>query len=87
MPTVLGWDNHEGQWRDQSLQGTRHQDIETLYSTPDWFTAQQIIARYNIRYIYIGNLERNTYAINEEKFNLFLKVVFQQGNVTIYEAP
>ena len=87
LPTVLGWDNHEGQWRDQSLQGTRHQDIETLYSTPDWFTAQQIIARYNIRYIYIGNLERNTYAINEEKFNLFLKVVFQQGNVTIYEAP
>ncbi len=87
LPTVLGWGNHEGQWRDQSLQGARQQDIETLYSTPDWFTAQEIIARYNIRFVYIGTLERNTYAINEEKFNLFLKVVFQQGNVTIYEAP
>lgn len=87
LPTVLGWDNHEGQWRDQSLQGTRRQDIETLYSTPDWFTAREIIARYNIRYVYIGTLERNTYAINEEKLNLFLKVVFQQGNVTVYEAP
>lgn len=87
LPTVLGWGNHEGQWRDHSLQGTRQHDIETLYSTPDWFTAQEIIARYNIRYVYIGNLERNTYALNEEKFNLFLKVVFQQGNVTIYEVP
>ncbi len=87
LPTVLGWDNHEGQWRDYALQGTRRQDIETLYTTPDWFTAQDIIARYEIRYIYIGGLERSTYPVNEDKFFNFLKVVFQQGSVTIYEAP
>jgi uncharacterized membrane protein len=87
LPTVLGWGNHEGQWRDQALQGTRAQDIELLYSTPDWFTAQEIITRYDIRYVYVGNLERSTYAVNEEKFFLFLKVAFQQGNVTVYEAP
>jgi YYY domain-containing protein len=87
LPTVLGWDNHEGQWRDYALLGTRRQDIETLYTTPDWFTAQDIIARYEIRYIYIGNLERTTYPVNEDKFFNFLKLVFQQGNVTIYEAP
>ncbi len=87
LPTVLGWGNHEGQWRDYALQGSRQQDIEVLYSTPDWFTAQEIITRYNIRYICLGNLERGAYSVNEEKFNNFLKVVFQQGNVTIYEAP
>jgi uncharacterized membrane protein len=88
LPTVLGWDNHEGQWRDQSLQGARHQDIETLYSTPDWFTAQEIIARYNIRYIYIGNSRAQYLRDQRGKVQqLFLKVVFQQGNVTIYEAP
>ena len=87
LPTVLGWGNHEGQWRDQSLQGTRQQDVETLYSTPDWTTAQEIINKYDIRYVYVGNLERTTYRVNEEKFNGFLKLVFQQGNVAIYQVP
>jgi YYY domain-containing protein len=87
LPTVLGWDNHEGQWRDYSLQGSRKQDIETLYSTPDWVTAQDIIKRYNIRYVYVGGLERSTYRVSEEKFNVFLKPVFQQGNVAIYQVP
>jgi len=87
LPTVLGWGNHEGQWRDGALQGSRAQDIETLYSSPDWITAQEIIKRYNIRYVYVGSLERTTYHVSEEKFNLFLKPVFQQGVVTIYEVP
>jgi YYY domain-containing protein len=87
MPTVLGWPGHEGQWRDNALQGSRMQDIETLYTTSDWATAQEIIDRYNIRYIVVGNLERTTYQVNEDKFNRFLKPVFQQGNVTVYEVP
>jgi YYY domain-containing protein len=87
MPTVLGWPGHEGQWRDQTLQGSREQDIETLYTSNDWATAQEIIDRYNIRYIIVGNLERTTYQVNEDKFNRFLKPVFQQGNITVYEVP
>ena len=92
MSTVLGWPGHEGQWRDYSLQGSRQQDIETLYATPDWATAQAIIQRYDIRYIYVGNLERSTYRVNEEKFNLFLKRIFPMdntpaGSVVIYEVP
>ena len=86
LPTVLGWGNHEGQWRDQALQGSRQSDIEALYTTNDWATTQDIIDRYNIRYIYIGNLERSTYNVNEEKFNRFLKPAFQQGSVTVYEV-
>jgi len=87
LPTVLGWGNHEGQWRDQALQGSRAQDIETLYASGDWITTQEIIHRYHIRYIYVGNLERSTYPVNEEKFNRFLKPAFQQGSVTVYEVP
>jgi len=92
MPTVLGWPGHESQWRDYALQGSRAQDIETLYSTPDWLTTQDIIKRYNIRYVYVGVLERSTYRVSEEKFNIFLKRVFPTddvapGNVAIYEVP
>jgi uncharacterized membrane protein len=87
LPTVLGWGNHEGQWRDQALQGTRQQDIQTLYTSDDWNATQEIISRYHIRYVYVGDLERSTYPVNEKKFNDFLKPVFQQGNVTVYAVP
>lgn len=87
LPTVLGWPGHESQWRDHALQLPREQEIETLYTTNDWTATQEIIDRYDIRYIVVGNLERSTYRVNEEKFNRFLKPVFQQGNVTIYVAP
>ena len=87
LPTVLGWGNHEGQWRDQALQGSRQSDIETLYRSNDWVTTQDILNRYDIRYVFVGGLERSTYQVNEEKFNRFLKPVFQQGTVTVYEVP
>ena len=87
LPTVLGWPGHESQWRDAALQGSRRDDIQTLYTTPNWGTAQEIIERYHIRYVYVGPLERSTYPVNEEKFSLFLSPIYQQGNVTIYEVP
>jgi len=87
MPAVLGWTNHEDQWRDHALQGSRKDDLQTLYTTPDWATTQEIIDRYHIRYIVVGNLERTTYQVNEEKFSRFLKPIFQQGSITVYEVP
>lgn len=88
LPTVLGWPGHESQWRGGFEEmGTRQQDIQTLYSTPNWNMAEIVIKKYNIKYIYIGALERNTYAVNTDKFSRFLPVVFQQGNVRIYAVP
>ena len=87
LPTVLGWPGHEGQWRDHTLQGSRKDDIQTLYTTSDWATTQAIIDRYDIHYIVVGNLERNTYPVNEEKFSQFLKPILQQGSLVIYEVP
>ena len=90
LPTILGWGNHEGQWHGADFGGIlnqRRQDVETLYVTPDWQTTKSILEQYNVRYVVVGNLERSSYRVNEEKFNNFLKPVFQQGNVTIYEVP
>jgi YYY domain-containing protein len=90
LPTILGWGNHEGQWHGSSFRGLldqRNEDLETLYTTPDWQATQSILDQYNVRYVVVGNLERTTYRVHEEKFNNFLNLVFQQGNVTIYEVP
>lgn len=87
-PTVLGWPGHEAQWRGgYELHGTRQIDIETLYTTARWDEAQTIIERYGIRYIFIGNLERTTMRVNEEKFMRHLKPIFQAGTTIIYEVP
>jgi YYY domain-containing protein len=88
LQNVLGWPGHESQWRGGGEpQGTRQEDVKTLYTTPDWETARLILEKYNIRYVYIGNTERIHMELREEKFIENLKLVFQQGNVSIYEVP
>ncbi len=87
-PGVLNWPGHEGQWRGgYDEQGNRGYDLETLYQTTDWETARAILEQYNIRYVYIGPLERSAYPIYEEKFAIFLREIFRQGQVVIYEVP
>jgi len=88
LQTVLGWAGHEAQWRGSyAPQGTRRDDIARLYTTSRWEQTSPIIEQYNIRYIYIGTLERTSMQVNEEKFVLHLKPVFQQGSAVIYEVP
>jgi uncharacterized membrane protein len=88
LQNVLGWPGHEDQWRGSyAPQGSRSDDITKLYATTRWEEAQSIIDQYDIRYIYIGNLERTSMPVKEEKFQTHLKPVFQQGGVVIYEAP
>ena len=88
LPTVLGWPGHESQWRGgYDEQGTRKDDIEELYTSNNWEITQSILKQYDIRYVYLGGLEYSTYAVSEEKFERFLKVVFQQGQIKIYEVP
>jgi uncharacterized membrane protein len=88
LPAVLGWAGHESQWRGSNApQGSRQDDIAMLYRTPNWQTANEILNRYDIRYVYVGDLERSTYPVQEDKFQRNLIQVFQQGNVTIYEVP
>jgi YYY domain-containing protein len=88
LPTVLGWPMHEGQWRGgYDEQGTRMDDIQRLYETNDWTVAQAILSQYQVRYVYVGTLERATYRVSETKLQRFLQPVYQNGDVTIYEVP
>ncbi len=92
QPTVLGWPGHENQWRGGYLEiGSREGDIARLYCTRDWFETQAIIDQYEIKYIFIGNLERVTYSadkclggLNESIFMRNLEIAFRQGDVTVY---
>jgi YYY domain-containing protein len=88
LPTVLGWPMHEAQWRGSyDPQGSRLNDIRQLYESSSWDEAKAILQQYNIRYVFIGTLERQTFRISEQKFQQHLTPVFQQGQEVIYEVP
>lgn len=88
QPSVLGWPGHEGQWRGGYAEvGPREPDIQTLFESPDWESALTIIRRYDIRYIYVGSLEMNTYAMNLMKFEQNLEVGFEQNSVMVFVVP
>ncbi|HET7010867.1 MAG TPA: hypothetical protein VFI11_08850, partial [Anaerolineales bacterium] len=86
LPTVLGWDFHEAQWRgDFTPQGTRAGDIERLYLTREWEEARAILEMYDIDYVYVGPLERGTYGpVQTRKFDLYMDKVYETEDVVIY---
>ena len=86
LPTVLGWPGHESQWRGGANEiGNRESDIKELYITSNWDYAKTILEKYEIRYVFLGLSEKNTYLVSEGKFNDNLTKVFENAEVTIYE--
>jgi uncharacterized membrane protein len=59
-PTVLGWAGHEVQWEHDPA--GREADIRTLYTTTNPIAARNLAARYGVRYVVVGPIERTTYG-------------------------
>jgi len=64
LPVVLGWYRHEQQQRYQTFLDQRRKDLRTLYTSADLDRKRDIIARYRIAYIVVGDLERD-YVSND----------------------
>lgn len=87
LPTVLGWTVHEWLWRGSyNVPAPRITDVQTMYDTTDLQTAEKLLKEYNVKYVYVGDLERQKYPnLDEQKFRQLGHLVFQQGNTRIYE--
>ena len=94
LPTVLGWPWHQIQQRtDYSAQvGERARDVATIYNTNDLQLAGELLQRYQVEYIVIGELERIYYdAPGLEKFLTMeqrgqLRRVYESNGVLIFRA-
>lgn len=88
LPTVIGWARHEQFWgRDQEEIRTRLEDVNFIYSTGSKKKALELMNKYNVSYVYIGQLERQMYNIRTD--NLEDKTYFElvyQGSVRIYKV-
>jgi YYY domain-containing protein len=87
LPTVLGWDFHEYQWRGSYDEpAARKPDIDILYNSVDPAQTLTLLDKYDITYVYVGSLEREQYSPDGlAKFGRLMDVVYQHGDVTIYQ--
>jgi uncharacterized membrane protein len=74
-------------------------DVDEIYATKDITRAKELISRYNIKYVVVGPFEtglknpsapdnkppKKYEAVALAKFASFMKVVYNQNGVTIYE--
>jgi YYY domain-containing protein len=88
IPIVLGWENHERQWRGATyaeIAGTRREDIDKLYNATDIIDTLQIIERYGINYILYGSTERAQYGSEgEDKFIVYFPIACESGDSRIF---
>lgn len=85
-PTVLGWRTHEWLWRSDGSSNyppeltERENDVKEIYISYDAQTVLELIDKYDIEYIYVGDQEKEKY---EEGVNHML--LMQIGTV-VYPA-
>jgi DNA-binding beta-propeller fold protein YncE len=91
LPTVVGWEYHlVQQSRARDDVETRAAEVEELYNTTNLDRAEQLLRKYHIDFVFIGELERRTYgAAGLEKFDRWPLVqrVFADRGVVIYATP
>ena len=88
VPTVLNWPGHQLQWRGSADPfAGREADIARIYETDDPVEARNLLAKYDVDYVYVGPRERSKHGVVPlENFEDLLETVFLQDNVAIYKV-
>ncbi len=83
FPTVLGWDFHEVQWRGsgdkavvrgQNADDTivrRQGDVDAIYTSADLNQTRDLLKKYKVDYVYVGDIERQKYKDHPENLGKF----------------
>ncbi|MCX9010149.1 MAG: DUF2298 domain-containing protein [Candidatus Methanoperedens sp.] len=71
LPTVIGWTSHEHMWNNNwSKVEERAKDVDIIYSTTDKRRAIELLKKYSVQYVYIGDIETGKYPqAGLQKFN------------------
>ena len=93
LPTVLGWPWHQVQQRMDYERTVRQRavDVQVLYDTGDLVHAKELLDRYEVTYIVVGELERIYYSdAGLRKFQDlskagYMRPVYENEQVVIYQ--
>lgn len=83
IPTVAGW-SHEIGYRNENQYLSRVTDVNTIYTGSER-ERSQLLAHYNVTYIWVGPNERTFYSTPEFEGPQY-EVAFENSAVTIYRV-
>jgi len=95
LPSPMGWVGHEYQWRVNWLNNglnavdfnNRKGDVDTIYMDPHPDVVLNLLARYHVQYLYVGQLQRMKYpGADLRRFVAFMHVAYSAKGVTIYQV-
>lgn len=89
LPTVLGWRVHEWLWRGGfDIPGARTTDVDAIFNDPASVQARDLLNRYGVEYIFVGDKEREQYPnLDIEALKSLGSVVFESGQTFIVQLP
>ncbi|MCB0252521.1 MAG: hypothetical protein KDI55_02215 [Anaerolineae bacterium] len=89
LPTLLGWDGHELQWRGDTVeQDKRRPDIERIYRGAPVGELQALLDKWNIGYVVVGQQERAAFGVTpqaEARLAQAMDLVYDADDVRIYQ--
>ena len=62
VPTLLGWPNHERQWRGTLPEAERRAAVDAIYAGGAAESTREVARRFGVTYVYIGREERTRYG-------------------------
>ena len=93
LPSVVGWDWHQQQqrWDYRESVNRRVRDVKRFYQTTNAAEAAELLEHYNVKYVYLGRLERLYFPGAglikfEGDLGGRLTKVFENEDVTIFEV-
>jgi len=92
LQTVIGWANHERQWRGErydEFAGGREESVREIYNTNSITRAMDLLHQYNVTYVFVGSLERSPEFATPSglhKFDQYLSAVYRSEGVAIYRV-
>jgi uncharacterized membrane protein len=85
LPTVLGWPVHEWYWRGSwDLPGKRTTEVQEIYEGTNLTKTQALLKKYQVEYLFLGELERQQYPqLQLAKLLSLGQTVFSSGQTLI----
>jgi YYY domain-containing protein len=97
LPTIIGWPEHEYQWRVNWLNDPAHAadynarlgDLHTIYTSTNPQTVLNLLHHYHVQYLYVGAVEEQVYGASSDlsRFRGYMPVVYDTDGVVIYAVP
>lgn len=87
LPTVQGWYVHEWLWRDDvNLVQARVDDVKKIYESDNVDETIDLLEKYQVEYIVVGNLERQKFPeLKQEKLLSLGTVVFEKPGIMLIQ--